>query len=404
MHSLFYAGIILIAGLLLGKVVSYIKLPEVTGYLIAGVLIGPSILGIVPFEAASNLTIISEVALGFIAYSIGSEFNFAHMKKMGRRIITITIFEALGAVILINLSMIFIFNKPVPFSIVLGAIAAATAPAATLMVIRQYKAKGPLVDTLLPIVAMDDAVGIIVFGISITIAKSLLQTSANLSIATVIFTPFIEIILALVLGIGIGIILSIVANKAHGADQLLCITIAAIFVAVGIAEKLEASPLLVCMSIGAAVTNVVPNNKRVLSIIDRFTPPVFIGFFTLAGVELNIAVLKEVGLIGLGYVLIRMLGKILGASIGSKLAQAPPTVQKYLGFTLIPQAGVAIGLAMVAETVLPAPLGSEIRTIILAATVVYELIGPLMTKIAIFRAGEAHPTENMQSAKAKIAN
>jgi Kef-type K+ transport system membrane component KefB len=402
MHTLFYIGLILIAGLLMGKIITYIKLPEVTGYLLAGVIIGPSIFGLIPAEAAHEFGIISEVALGFIAYSIGSEFNFHHMKQLGGGIILITIFEALGAVILVDLSMIFIFNQPLSFSIVLGAIAAATAPAATLMVIRQYKAKGPLVDTLLPIVAMDDAVCIIIFGISITIAKSLTTIGVQISLGKMIITPFLEIILALILGIGFGIILSIIANKANGPDQLLCITIAVLFLAVGLSVELDVSPLLVCMSIGAAVTNTVPNNKRVLSIIDRFTPPVFIAFFTIAGVELNIAVLKEVGLIGAAYILIRMIGKIFGAGLGARLANMPAVVQKYLGFTLVPQAGVAIGLAMVAETTLPAPHGSKIRTIILAATVVYELIGPLMTKIAIFKAGEVNNYKDIHSAEANL--
>lgn len=402
MHTLFYIGLILIAGLLMGKIVTYIKLPEVTGYLIAGVLIGSSVFGLIPAEAAHEFGIISEVALGFIAYSIGSEFNFHHMKQLGGSVILITIFEALGAVILVDLSMIFIFNQSLSFSIVLGAIAAATAPAATLMVIRQYKAKGPLVNTLLPIVAMDDAVGIIIFGISITVAKSITTVGAQLPLAKMILNPFLEIILALILGIGFGIILSIIANKASGSDQLLCITIAALFLAIGISVELGTSPLLVCMSIGAAVTNTVPNNKRVLSIIDRFTPPVFIAFFTIAGVELNISVLKQVGLIGIAYIIIRMLGKICGAAFGAKLAKMPTVVQKYLGFTLVPQAGVAIGLAMVAETTLPPPNGSKIRTIILAATVIYELIGPLMTKIAIFKSGEANQYKDVRSAKANL--
>lgn len=402
MHILFYTGIILISGLIMGKIVSYMKLPEVTGYLIAGVLIGPSILRIIPVEAAKSLNVISEIALGLIAYSIGSEFNFKHMKKIGSGILLITIFEALGAVVCMDLSMIFIFQQNIPFSITLGAIAAATAPAATLMVIRQYNARGPLVNTLLPIVAMDDAVGIIIFGISTAIAKSLLITNTKLPIVKMILMPFGEIFLALVIGICIGIILSIVANKAKGEDKLLTITLAIIFAAIGLAIELNISALLVCMSIGATVTNVVPNNKRVLSIVDRFTPPIFAAFFTLAGVELNLGTLRDVGMLGIAYVLIRMLGKMLGASFGAKIAKSPKTVQKYLGFTLIPQAGVAIGLAMIAETELPSPYGSKIRTIILAATVIYELIGPLMTKIAIFKAGEAHTSKDIQSPKANF--
>jgi len=388
MHILFYTGMILISGLIMGKLVSYIKLPEVTGYLLAGVLIGPSILGIVPVEAAEKLNVISEMALGLIAYSIGSEFNFNHMKKIGKGILLITVLESLGAVILVDLAMIFIFKQKLFFSISLGAIAAATAPAATLMVIRQYKAKGPLVDTLLPIVAMDDAVGIIIFGISMAIAKSLVSVDVKLPMGKMILLPFGEIFLAFVVGICIGIILSIVANRANGEDQLLTIALAVIFAAIGLSVELNISALLVCMCIGATVTNVVPNNKRLLSIVDRFTPPVFAVFFTLAGIELNISILKDVGIIGISYMFLRVLGKMIGASLGAKIINSPKTVQKYLGFTLIPQAGVAIGLAMIAEAELPSPYGAKIKTIILSATVIYELIGPLMTKIAVFRAGE----------------
>jgi Kef-type K+ transport system membrane component KefB len=399
MYTIYYIGIILIAGLLIGKIVSFLKLPEVTGYLIAGVLVGPSVLGLIPLEAASSFSAISEIALGFIAYSIGSEFRFSHVKEMGQEVVLITVFQVFGSVLFVYLSMHFIFNQSASFSIVLAAIASATAPAATIMVIRQYKAKGPLVDTLLPVVALDDAFGIIIFGICITIAKALLNKGTNISIAKIILSPFVEIILAVVIGIGIGVILSIVANKAKGSDQLLNISTAAIFISVGISTRMNISPLLVCMCSGAAVANIIPNSKskRVSSIVDRFTPPVFVAFFTVAGVELNISLLKSVGMMGIVYILARMFGKILGANLGAKLAHSPTVVQKYLGYTLVPQAGVAIGLALVAETTLPHPYGSQIRTIVLSATVIYELIGPLMTKIAIFKAGEVPTYKKIKS-------
>lgn len=392
MHSLYYVGIILVSGLIMGKVVSFIKLPKVTGYLIAGLIIGPSILNLVPPSAASKLSVISEAALGFIAYSIGSSFNFENLKQLGNGIIIITLFESLTAVVAVDFVLIVLLKQPVPFSIMLGAIAAATAPAATIMVLKQYNASGPLVDTLLPVVAIDDAVGIMAFGISMTIAKSLLDSTKTISLKT-IFLPVGEIVLAFAIGIGIGIILSIVSKYSEGEDQLLTITIATLFITVGIAIKLNLSPLLTCMSIGATVSNIAPNSTRVLSIVDKFTPPVFVAFFTIAGVELNLTILKSVGFIGIVYIIVRVIGKILGAYIGAKIAKSPAVVQKYLGFTLIPQAGVAIGLAMVAETAVP-EFGAAIRTIILSATVIYELIGPLITKIAIFKAGEAHVGES----------
>lgn len=392
MDKLFYIGIIIIAGLVMAKVVSYLKLPNVTGYLIGGLIIGPSILGLVPRNIVSSLSIISEAALGFIAYGIGSEFSYKNLKAVGKGVIIITVFEALGAVIAVDLAMIFIFRQPVEFSIVLGAIAAATAPAATMMVVRQYKARGPLVNTLLPIVAMDDAVGIILFGISMAIARSITSGKRSLSIGKAILYPSLEIVIALFLGLAIGVVVSYIGYKSNGEDQLLCIVIAIILMAVGIAKYLNVSSLLVCMMVGATVANLAPNSSRILSITDRFTPPLFIAFFTIAGADLNLSILKDVGVIGFGYIIVRVIGKIIGASSGAVIAKSPSVVKKYLGITLIPQAGVAIGLSLIAQTVLP-KYGDVIRTIILSATVIYELIGPVATKIAIKKAGEMGVTQ-----------
>lgn len=392
MNSLFYVSIILLSGMLMGKIVSYIKLPEVTGYLIAGVLIGPSLLGLVPKHVSVNLSIISEAALGFIAYTIGSQFDLNHIKKIGKGVILITILEASTATLFVTLSMIFIFKQPVAFSLVLGAIAAATAPAATLMVVKQYNAKGPLVDTLLPVVAMDDAVCIMIFGIATTIATTLLSNK-NCSIAWELIKPIIEIIASLVIGFILGIIFSFISKKQKNEEKLLVLTVATIFLSTGTCNKLGLSDLLCCMSIGATIVNIVPNSTKIFSVIDKFTPPVFVGFFTLAGVDLDLTILERIGVVGIAYIILRALGKACGAGLGAKLSKAPKPVQKYLGFTLVPQAGVAIGLALIGEEIIPSPYGSEIRTIILAATVVYELIGPLLTKIALTKAGEIKVTK-----------
>lgn len=388
MHMLFYIAIVLFAGMFFAKILAKFKLPNVTGYLIAGLIIGPSILGIIPKEGADKLSIISEAALSFIAYSIGSEFNIENLRNVGRGVIVITIFEALTAVALVDMSMIFIFKQSVPFSLVLGAIAAATAPAATLMVIRQYKAKGPVVNTLLPVVAMDDAVGIIAFGISTTIAKAILNNSTNISVFKIIFIPLLEIFFALLLGFMMGIILTYLSKKARGEDGLLSIIIAVLFATTGIAIRFELSSLLACMMVGATLINIDPNNKRAFTTVERFTPPVLISFFTIAGVQLDLSILKDVGVLGIAYVIIRVIGKILGAYLGARISKFPSTVQKYLGYTLIPQAGVAIGLSMVAQNTLPHPYGVEIRTIVLAGTVIYELVGPMITKMALIKAGE----------------
>lgn len=390
MHTLFYVAILLISGIVVGRVASKFKLPNVTGYLIAGVLIGPSLLSLIPADVAPKLGIISEAALGFIAYSIGSEFNLNLIKKTGGKIILITVCEALGAVIMVVLAMIFIFKQSVAFSLVLGSIAAATAPAATIMVIRQYRAKGPLVSTLLPVVAMDDAVGIVVFGVAVAIADTITSSGQDASFLFMVLKPFLEIALALVVGFAIGLALSYVSRKAKGKDDLLSISLATIFLTLGVAELLNVSTLLCCMMLGATVSNMTYGGDKVIAIIDRFTPPVFIAFFTMAGVDLQLDVLKSVGLVGIGYVVFRVIGKILGASLGAKMTKAPDVVQKYLGYTLIPQAGVAIGLSMLAESALPG-MGVEIRTIILAGTVVYELVGPVVSKMALMKAGEIAP-------------
>lgn len=388
MHMLFYLAVILFAGMFTAKLLSKVKLPNVTGYLIAGLIIGPSILGIIPKEGADKLSIISEAALSFIAYSIGSEFNIENLKKLGKGILTVTVFQAYTTLLLVDLVLIFIFKQPVPFSLLLGAIATATAPAATLMVIRQYKAKGPLVNTLLPVVAIDDALGIIAFGISATIAKALVSNTKNISVTKIIFMPLLEIFLALLIGFLMGILLTYLAKRVKGEDSLLCLVITIIFATAGIAISFELSSLLACMMVGATLTNLDPNNKKAFNTADKFTPPILISFFTIAGVQLELSVLKDVGIIGIVYVVVRVIGKMFGAYLGAKLAKLSSVVQRYLGFTLIPQAGVAIGLSMIAENILPSPYGTQARTIVLAATIIYELVGPMITKQALIKAGE----------------
>lgn len=388
MHMLFNLAVILFAGMVTAKLLSRFKLPNVTGYLIAGLIIGPSILGIIPKEGVDKLSIISEAALSFIAYSIGSEFNIGNLKRVGKGVIVVTVFEALTAVLFVDLVMIFILKQPIPFSLVLGAIAAATAPAATLMVVRQYKAKGPVVSTLLPVVAIDDAVGIIAFGISMTIAKALVNSSNKISVTRILFIPLLEIFFALLIGFLMGILLTYLSKRVKGEDSLLSLVIATLFATAGLAISLDLSSLLACMMVGATLTNLDPNNKRAFTTVERFTPPILISFFTIAGVQLDISILKQVGMLGLVYIVVRVIGKMLGAFVGAKISKFPDTVQKYLGFTLIPQAGVAIGLSMIAQNTLPSPYGAQVRTIILAATVIYELVGPMITKQALIRAGE----------------
>ncbi len=387
MSWFYYLAIILIFGLLMGKVVSYLKLPRVTGYLIAGVLIGPFVLKLVPHEAIESLTIISEAALGFIAYNIGSSLNYNKLKNIGKGVIIIALFEALMATFVVALAMKFIFGQTWEFSLAIGAIASATAPAATIMVLKQYKAKGPLVDTLIPVVAIDDAIAVIAFGISIAIAQIISKGSDGVSIMAFL-NPFIEIFFSIVLGCAVGFALTYFNKLSKQKENAMNLVIAAIFLVIGLADLLDLSNLLACMALGATVSNLVLSKSKLLSSIDNITSPIFIMFFTISGLELDLSVLLTVGLIGIGYVVFRVIGKVLGAYIGAQLANSQPVVKKYLGLTLVPQAGVAIGLTMIVQEALPS-CGASIRAIILAGTVIYELIGPLCTKIAIFKAGEA---------------
>ncbi|WP_026895363.1 cation:proton antiporter [Clostridiisalibacter paucivorans] len=398
MNALYYVSIVLISGIIMARIISKLNLPYVTGYLLGGIIIGPSFLNLVPKDISIQLLIISEMALGFIAYSIGSEFNIEYMKKLGKSVFLITLLESLGAVLIVFITMFVIFNQPLPFSLIISSIAATTAPAATIMVIRQYKAKGSLVNTLLPVVAMDDAIGIMIFGIIISIAKQVSSNVNGFSLTTGLLTPIWEIGAALILGIIIGFILVLVSRKAKGKNELLSIVIATICLSIGIANFLNISTLLLCMAVGAVISNISPNNMKVISITDSFTPPVYIMFFTLAGVELDIRLIKYVGLLGIGYIIARVTGKVLGSYLGCKLSNMPKKVQKYLGFTLIPQAGVAIGLSMTAQLDFP-QIGSNVRTIILGATIVYELIGPAVTKYALIKSGDI----NMENPKVQTA-
>ena len=388
----YYLAIILIAGLLMGKVISYLKLPKVTGYLIAGILIGPFVLKLVPNNAVKGLTVISEAALGFIAYNIGSSLNFNKLKNIGKGIIIISLLEALMASFVVTLAMKFIFGQTLEFSLAIGAIASATAPAATIMVLKQYNAKGPLVDTLIPVVAIDDGIAVIAFGIAIAFAKIISKGASSVSIWTFL-EPFIEIFSSLLLGCAIGLGLVYLNKLFKQKESTLSLVIMAIFLVIGLAGYFNISNLLACMALGGTVSNIVESKSKLLSTLDNITSPIFIAFFTISGIQLDLSVLKTVGVLGIGYVVFRVIGKILGAAIGAEIAKSEPVVKKYLGLTLVPQAGVAIGLTMIVGEVLPS-CGDYIRAIILASTVIYELIGPLCTKVAIFKAGEAVVDKN----------
>lgn len=384
-NTLFYLALILFSGLIFGRAVKFIKLPNVTGYLIAGLLIGPYVLKLIPLDVATGLELVSEIALAFIAFSIGSEFKLSYLKKVGVAPVLIAIFEALTATVLVTLVLV-LAGFGFETSLLLGAIASATAPAATIMVVRQYKARGPVTETLLSVVALDDAVALIAFGFSMAVVNTLLHPG-EISLGMSILMPFIEIIGSILLGFVLGFIFNFPLKFFLKDSNRTIITVGFVLLGSALATMLNLSPLLLCMCMGAMLVNTSSSANGIFKLVDNITPPIFLMFFVVSGAELNISILPKIGLIGILYIVVRVIGKIAGASIGAILAKAPAVVKKYIGLTLVPQAGVAIGLSLIAAQSLPEH-GQTIRAVILSATLIYELIGPAITKIGLQKAGE----------------
>jgi len=385
LSSLFYLALILLSGLIMGRAVKMARLPNVTGYLLAGLLLGPSVLGVLSSDVVGDFSIVSDVALSLIALTIGAEFKISTLKKVGIAPVIIAIFEALGAMALVTTALL-LFGVGVQIALLLGAIASATAPAATVMVIKQYRAKGPVTKTLLTVVALDDAVALIAFGFAMAVVNTL-QFPGEVSLALSIAKPFIEIIGSAAIGLVLGLLFRIPLHFFKKTSNRLIITLGFAFLGSAFASMLGLSPLLMCMCMGAAIINFCPDGTEILDIVDYITPPIFVLFFFVSGAELNLSILPQIGFIGILYVVVRIIGKVTGASVGAALGKAEPNVRKYIGFALIPQAGVAIGLSLMAAKVLP-EIGAQIQAVVLCATLIYEMIGPVCTKLALKRAGE----------------
>lgn len=384
-NILFYVGLLLCFGILGAIVIKKFKLPSVTGYLLAGLLVGPYLSGIIPESAVHSLSFLSNIALGFIAFSIGSEFKISYFKRVGLTPIVIAVFEALCAVFFV-IGALLLAGFEAPFSIMLGAIAAATAPAATIMVIKQYRAKGPVTETLLSVVAIDDAVALIGFAVATAIAQSLISGAEGNIIAS-LAEPILEIVLSIGIGGVLGILFVIPFRVVKGRSNRLTYTIAFVLLGVGLATTMNLSELLLCMAFGAVFTNFYNKPDEIMEAVDEFTPPLLMVFFVLSGAELNLAILPQIGLVGVIYVVVRVIGKVSGASIGAKLMKASDPIVHWLGPALVPQAGVAIGLSLAAERIVPG-MGSTIRAVVLCATLIYELFGPAITKWSLTKAGE----------------
>ena len=398
--NLIMIGCAMAAGLALTRVMKLFNLPNVTGYLIAGLLIGPNLWGLltpgtfgglITEEGLGELNIITTVALGFIAFSIGGEFKLATIKKLGGKIIVITLVQALTTVVLVMAVMMFVRNDCeyyVSRALLLGAIAAATAPAATLMVVRQFKAKGPVTETLLPVVAFDDAVGLIIFSVCFSLAE-VFAAGAGLTVQKVLLEPLREIGLSLVVGSALGALLGFMCRFFKSRDSRLMLMVCAVILGAGLSQILDLSSLLVCMMIGAVFANMRADSIHILSHCEKWTPPLFMLFFVISGADLKISILPKVGLAGIIYVVARAAGKYLGAFSGAAMVKSERTVRDYLGLTLLPQAGVAIGMAqMVAASSELSVVADQVVTVVLFATLVYELTGPIITKAALSAAGE----------------
>lgn len=388
MTMLLSLALAMLVGLLFTRLAKLVHLPNVTAYLVAGLLIGPSCLGLIPADVLQSMDVISTVALGFIAFSIGGEFKLSSMKALGSRVITITFFQAMMAVLLVDAALL-ICGFPAAEALTLGAIAAATAPAATLMVVRQYRAKGPLTATLLPVVAMDDAVGLVVFAISMALARTF-ATGSALTAKNMLLDPLVEIALSLGIGGVIGLVLAAGIRLFHSRANRLMLCLAAVMLGIALSDLLGLSSLLLCMMIGAVYCNLGADTGTVMDLCDRWTPPVLLLFFVISGAELQLSVIPTVGLLGVVYMITRSLGKYFGAYFGSVVTHADTNIRKYLGITLLPQAGVAIGMAQLAMVQLP-QYGAQIRAVVLCATLIYELVGPFLTKKALQAAGEISP-------------
>lgn len=421
MQTLLSLSIALLAGLMLSRLAKLAKLPAVTAYLVAGILVGPYVLGklggliesatgiggigFATMEDIEAVSILSDVALGFIAFSIGNEFRLSQLKKIGKQATIVGILQAVITTIVVDIALIALhFAMPEKFplsaAIVLGAIASATAPAATLMVVKQYKAKGPVTDILLPVVALDDAVGLVLFAISFGVAKALKSGSPNL--VSIIVEPLLEIVLSIGLGGLMGLLFSWCERFFHSRSKRLAVSVGFVLLTIGLSMiKLEIggvhigfSSLLVCMMLGTIFCNICDFSEELMDRVDRWTAPLFAIFFVISGAELELSVFADVMiiLIGVVYVISRSAGKYSGAFLSAKLSKCDDNIVKYLGITLLPQAGVALGMAnMAMNSVELGAEGAIIANITLFAVLIYELIGPMLTKIALLKAGDIDP-------------
>ena len=399
-------SIALLAGLLLSRLAKKVKLPAVTAYLISGVLVSPFVLGSfgvpglgITRTQVKEFELISDLALGFIAFAMGNEFRLAQLKKIGKQATVIGVFQALFTTLVVDAILItlhFIIPNKLSLSaaIVLASVATATAPAATLMVVKQYKAKGPVTDVLLPVVALDDAVGLVVFAISFGVAKTI--SLGYINVLSMVLEPLLEVILSLALGFVMGFLFTICEKYFHSRSKRMAVSVTFVMMTVGLsclefqigAIHISFSSLLACMMLGTVFCNACDVSEELMERADRWTTPILILFFVISGAGLELSVFSDilVVIIGIVYILSRSIGKYFGAGISARLMKCDSNITKYLGITLLPQAGVALGMAIKAMEL--GPDGAIVRNITLFAVLVYEIVGPFLTKVALTKAGD----------------
>ena len=377
------ASIMLIAGFLFTRLTKLAHLPNVTGYILSGVLIGPWCLHLIPREYIAEMDFITDVALAFIAFGVGKYFKLSALKRSGIGVVVLTLLESLTAGVLITIVML-LLGLSLPFSLLLGAIGCATAPASTIMTIRQYKAKGPFIDTILQVVALDDAVALIAFSVCAAVVQAS-EGPGGMDMQQLLL-PIAFNLIALAIGCGSGWLLSKLIHERRSKDHSLVLACVCIMGVAGFCSTMNVSPLLACMASGTVYINT-SGNKHLFKQLNQFTPPLLVMFFVLSGMRLSIPSLVSAGFVGIIYFLVRIVGKYLGATLGGILTHATPEVKKYFGLALIPQAGVSIGLAVLGQRMLPAASGEMLSTIILSSGILYEMVGPACAKAAIRLSG-----------------
>jgi len=395
MNGIEIVAIAILGGFAVGRLIGLAKLPAVAGYVLLGIVLGQSVSGFFPLPILQQVDVLSDLALGVIAFTIGGELKWANLSKIAGSVFPIVLLEASGAMLLVTLSVWWL-RHDWPLALILGSISAATAPAATMMVIRETRARGPLSSTLIAVVGIDDAIALTLYGVAATIAKALLSGGGDLGLEQVLTTSAREIFGAVLLGGVCGIGLALAVKRVDSRDSLFVIGIGSVLLVAGLAQPLQVSPLLANMALGAVLINMAPaSSQKLFGQIELLGAPILIAFFVVAGAHLRLDLLPTLGILGLVYLLARISGKVAGAWLGAVISNAPRKVRDYIGFGLLSQVGIAIGLSLVVARDF-ASLGVDghniaetVINVLLATTIVTELVGPGLTKFGLIRAGEA---------------